>query len=407
MVPKRYPRTQVGRRLNVMDTRILGLIIIALLSATLVSPALVIAGHPCHGDDGEKHEAVFNGLQDNTTLTFEEVLETFYAVRNETADLLEWAIDRGSVWASRIMERGEYHYDKAMEYKDSDPRLATAHLVIATLVYARSPLTAYEVLLRTLNETTIGENGTRRVTNETVLAVHEIAGELRELLINARDYALSINISLPLSVEIRIALGDELLDKSSEKLEENKTRQALALAIKGYRQYVIAYNIVVRKTISDMIGVSVRTWYELAYRLGIYRVRFKERLANFINKLPEHVKEYIKPRIGSPENVEELKARIKELVREFKEKCMEDIKNKITNLLTHHIVRVMYKRPLVRRAILRTFGNVEGLKQFIEEKVSTYLEQDYSLKEIVFKVLQDLKREIGSSIEIIIICPHR
>ena len=403
---------KLGKEGYGMETRVLALTLIALLALTLVSPAIATSCLCSNGHSEEDHVYSIEpyGAPESDrgyrNLSYEKVLGAFYAVRNETLDLLNWAMGKGSKWAEKIALRAEYHYNKSLEYRDIDPRMATAHLLIATLVYARSPVVAYEVLVRTLNEST-WYNGTRRITNETVIAVHEIANELKTLLVAARDYALSINVSLPITVEIHIALGDELLTRSMEKLNENKTRQALALAIKGYRHYVIAYNIVVRRTVSEELGVTARTWYTLAYRLGIYSVGYRERLAMFINKLPEKIKLYILNKIGTPASYEELKARIQQLVREYKEKWRTNIREKITEMIMHRIKMIVRMKPGLIRLIKQKFGGLEGLRDWIRSKVQQLLEQGYSIREIINRIIHYLRNQFGEDVGfIIIICPR-
>ena len=349
-----------------LNLKILSLTIITLLIASMVAPLTLVYAEDAGEDAPDQPVVERTGFLEN--VTFEELLGLAYIVRNETYPLLDWAIEHNSTIAVRIKSRGDWFFDKAMEYRDIDERFAKAALAVAIITYSGAPASAYQVLVITMRENR-GENGT--ITNETILAIHEIAGELRELVMNARDYALENNVSLPYIVEGLILRGDYRLELSLQKLEENKTGLAFALAITGYTDYTKAYGIIVRSTIVDFIrehGADIRNFEIEVGMINENDVR---------NRI-----ERLKARLPAWVSIKVIKGNINVTVLPLDKEAVID---RLTNYIMNQIERIASNKPMIRTRLVNKYGlgwRVR-LRMLIKNKLMEQFGQTHSLRELV------------------------
>ena len=355
------------------NLKILSLTIIALLIASMIAPLTLVYAGDVSEDAPVQPVVERRGFLEN--VTFEELLDLAYMIRNETYPLLDWAIEHNSTIAVRIKTRGDWFFKKAMEYKDIDERFAKAALAIAIVTYSGAPVSAYQVLVITIRENR-GENGT--ITNETVLAIHEIAGELRELVTNARDYATENNISLPYIVEGLILRGDYRLELSLQKLEENRTRLSFALAIAGYTDYTKAYGIIVRSTIIDFIrehGANIRD-FEIEVGL-INENEVRNRVERLKAKLPTWI------------TIKVVKGNADVTVLPVNKEAVID---RLTNYIMNQIERIVNNKPMIKAWLVNKYGLGwrAKLRMIIKNRLMEQFGQVHSLRQLVKNLILDL-----------------
>ena len=356
-----------------LNLKILSLTIIALLIASMVAPLTLVYAEDVSEDVPDQPVVERRGFLEN--VTFEELLNLAYMVRNETYPLLDWAIEHNSTIAVRIKARGDWFFEKAMEYRDIDERFAKAALVVAIITYSGAPVSAYQVLVITIRENR-GENGT--ITNETVLAIHEIAGELRELVMNARDYALENNVSLPYIVEGLILRGDYRLELSLQKLEENRTGLAFALAITGYTDYTKAYGIIVRSTIIDFIrehGANIRN-FEIEVGM-INENEIRNRIERLKAKLPTWI------------TIKVVKGNVNVTVLPLDKEAVID---RLTNYIMNQIEKIVNDKPVINAWLINKYGlgwRVR-LRMIIKNRLMEQFDQAHSLRELVKSLILDV-----------------
>jgi len=356
-----------------LNLKILSLTIVALLIASMVAPLTLAYAEDVSEDAPDQPVVERRGFLEN--VTFEELLDLAYMIRNETYPLLDWAIEHNSTIAVKIKTRGDWFFEKAMEYRDIDERFAKAALVMAIITYSGAPVSAYQVLVITIRENR-GENGT--ITNETVLAIHEIAGELRELVMNARDYALENNVSLPYIVEGLILRGDYRLELSLQKLEENKTRLAFALAIAGYTDYTKAYGIIVRSTIIDFIrehGANIRD-FEIEIGM-INENEVRNRVERLKAKLPTWI------------TIKVVKGNANVTVLPLDKEAVID---RLTNYIMNQIEKIVNNKPMIKAWLINKYGLGwrEGLRMIIKNRLMEQFGQVHSLRELVKNLILDV-----------------
>ena len=356
-----------------LNLKILSLTIVALLIASMVAPLTLAYAEDVSEDAPDQPVVERRGFLEN--VTFEELLDLAYMIRNETYPLLDWAIEHNSTIAVKIKTRGDWFFEKAMEYRDIDERFAKAALVMAIITYSGAPVSAYQVLVITIRENR-GENDT--ITNETVLAIHEIAGELRELVMNARDYALENNVSLPYIVEGLILRGDYRLELSLQKLEENRTRLAFALAIAGYTDYTKAYGIIVRSTIIDFIrehGANIRD-FEIEIGM-INENEVRNRVERLKAKLPTWI------------TIKVVKGNANVTVLPLDKEAVID---RLTNYIMNQIEKIVNNKPMIKAWLINKYGLGwrEGLRMIIKNRLMEQFGQVHSLRELVKNLILDV-----------------
>ena len=356
-----------------LNLKILSLTIVALLIASMVAPLTLAYAEDVSEDAPDQPVVERRGFLEN--VTFEELLDLAYMIRNETYPLLDWAIEHNSTIAVKIKTRGDWFFEKAMEYRDIDERFAKAALVMAIITYSGAPVSAYQVLVITIRENR-GENGT--ITNETVLAIHEIAGELRELVMNARDYALENNVSLPYIVEGLILRGDYRLELSLQKLEENRTRLSFALAIAGYTDYTKAYGIIVRSTIIDFIrehGANIR---DFEIEIGMIN---ENEVRNRVERLKARLPTWI--------TIKVVKGNANVTVLPLDKEAVID---RLTNYIMNQIEKIVNNKPMIKAWLINKYGLGwrEGLRMIIKNRLMEQFGQVHSLRELVKNLILDV-----------------
>ncbi|RLG84247.1 MAG: hypothetical protein DRO40_01950 [Thermoprotei archaeon] len=350
-------------RLNI---KILSLTIIALLIITMVTPFALVYAEDISEEAPEQPVVEERGFLDN--VAFEELLDLAYMVRNETYPLLEWAIEHGSTIAERIKTRGDWFFNKAMEFKDVDERYAKAAIVTAIVTYSGAPVSAHQVLVITKNENR-RENGT--ITNETVKAIHEIASELKELATDARDYALDNNVYLPYIVEMFLLRGEYRLELSLQKLEENRTGLAFALAITGYIDYAKAYGVIVRSTIIDFIrehGSNVRS-FEM--EIGIINENeARDRIERLRARLPTWI------------TIKVMKGNVNITALPLDKEALID---RLTNCIMNQIEKIANNKPMIKVSLVNRYGMgwKVRLRMIIRNRLMGQFGQVHSLREVI------------------------
>jgi len=269
-------------------------------------------------------------------LNVDKAIELAYTIRNLTYDLFQWEIKYNVTAARVVLERGDMFLNRSLELRETAPRRAAVFAFVAAVHYSHAPALANPVLGKVIRAN-LGENYT--ITEQTVQAVINVAGELRELLVNAIDYASSIgvNTSLP---ETLLARGDEKIANATSLLEAGNVTEAFMYAVSGYRTYVRAYHILVRITFIEYIREVVAVpEEELTKKLLEERAPVAQIAAE---KLPVWVREHVKAKIekGEIRNMREIAEELNKTALAIREQLRtrerENLENAIKRILERH-----------------------------------------------------------------------
>jgi len=354
-------------------------VVIALLTAILVSPVLAVAQTEPRYQYPEPLVSV-SGIYRMRTLVLDvdKAIDLAYTIRNLTYDLFQWEI-RYNVTAARIqLERGDWFLNKSLELKDTAPRRAVVFALVATMHYSHAPALANSVLGRVIRAN-LGENYT--ITDKTVQAVINVSRELKELLLGAITYAQDKGVNTTL-VEVVMELGDEKISNATSLLESGNVTEAFKYAVSGYRMYVRAYHLLVRLTIlkylRDVIGEEP-TKGLLEEGVPVAKVA--------VEKLPDWVKEHVKTRVEKGE----IKS-LREIADELTNKTMsirEQIREKERENLENAIKRILDKSGVPSNIIT---------DQEIKQVINTAWSQGKRGTELAQKVLETIKEQVKSKI---------
>ncbi len=374
--------------------RILGIVLVAALVAAGIAPVATMAASTYEAASAEdiREDGRPNPFRN---ITYGVLLTAFYDIRNETTPMLQWAEARNVTFARYIAARAEFHYNMSLQYNTSgDERLAKIHLFIATMIYAKTPIVSYVVLGRTVRSN-LGENGT--VTNETVVAVLGVAAELKEIVLGARGYALSRNITVPPLVDMFIARAEWRLNVSERLLENGSYRLALREAVIGYRLLVRAYALVIYATIIDDVFMGNKLY--LRNVIAAVYPKATDTLKRILPLLPVTLRERIVTALktGLPPT-EALK-----IIRNYIDKVHERLENmsdeRLARIITFKLLRAIQDTKLWRRFASklgvwppRNFHEVYNITYHIVLNIVKSLRNNTaSIEDLVQAVIQEIR----------------
>lgn len=301
-------------------------------------------------------------------INFTEALDLAYTMRNLTYDLLQWEIGLNVQAANISLMRGDFFLEKALELSENNTQRATVFAIVAAIHYSHAPAFANPVLAKVIPPT-LDENGT--VTPETVEAVLEKAGELKQLLEEAIGQVEAWNLTIPGLVYLHIERGDNLTAQAEELLETNVT-EAFWHAVGGYRAYVRGFAVLVKSVFAQKVRLAASDYEGLSNKLIVPR-GLKLHLFHVLEKLPPELKEEIKAKIeaGEIKNFRELVQYIRMEAVQLRERYRAMQIDAVAKILTDYAIKLEFSFPVIMRAwrLQHDINNVTELYQYIRQMV--------------------------------------
>ncbi|OYT38145.1 MAG: hypothetical protein B6U89_06305 [Desulfurococcales archaeon ex4484_58] len=312
----------------------LPLIILILISMLAVTPAITIT---------QNSDSAGASVNVTARVTFEELLDLAYTVRNVSYPMLNWSMSYNSTLAHVILARGDNFLERAVNLSSTNTTRAKIFAMIAAIYYAHAPVTAYQVLGKTIRDN-LSENHT--ITNDTVEAVLDKALEVKNVLLNAIDVAENYNVTKPALVDILIANADSKINYSLTLLQMGYVRYAFRAAVHAYHIYVKAYGVLIKAVFIEKLDLPRRYGEPLTPKLLIIRFE-KKMLERLMKRLPRWIiKDIIKKiRAGNITSWEELREEIKKKIELSREIYRNVSIRVVTNVLTTVIIYSVYDLP--------------------------------------------------------------
>ena len=285
------------------------------------------------------------------------MIDLAYTVRNLTYPLFNWEIEKYNITpAKRQLELGDRFLELALNTSEIAPRRALVFAFVAIIHYSHAPPLANAVLGKVVYPT-LGENGT--VTEQTVIVVVNTSSELREILVNAIEYAKNNEYNTTLIEEILVK-GDERIEKATILLSEGNITEAFKYAVSGYRICTRAYHLLVKTVITQKLRQVITTTDMIEPR--------QQAFTKVVNTLPLFVKARVEEKIKRGE-IRNFNETIRELVgiaqreryatqlreRENLEQIVDKIMNEVKEKHPHIRELVEQVRLLVRSRIRELF----------------------------------------------------
>lgn len=305
--------------------------VVALLVLVLTAP-LVVAETPEPRDEYPEPLVSIAGVYKIRALVLDvnKTIEMAYTIRNLTYDLFQWEIKYNITAARVLLERGDGFLRRALELKDTAPWRAAVFAFVAAVHYSHAPALANPVLGRVIRAN-LGENAT--ITEQTVQAVINVSSELRELLVEALEYAKSIGVDTSIS-EALLARGDAAVANATSLLAAGNVTEAFMYAIRGYRLYVRSYHALVVTTFAKYTREAATARELVEERVPVARVA--------LEKMPKWIREHVRAKIEAGE-IKDMKDIASELAsravatrEQLKLRERENLEKAIKRMLERH-----------------------------------------------------------------------
>jgi len=291
-------------------TRLMALALVLVVALATATPVAVLAvenqyrGPDDGGDQGQVEVVEVEEVRPqplrvivyfNTTL--EKLVKVAYDVRNVSMPIVNWALNYNVTLGEAIIKRGDWFLERALNESSTGSARALAHAMVAAIIYSHAPVTAYPVLARVLREN-LGENET--ITDTTVRAVCNLTLELKSVLSEAENTAVSLGYSVPNVVRVLEIRAESHLNASLKLLEEGFVREAFREALKAYHTYVLAYSKLLKSMLIRGLRLGLSEDEPLTQRL-LKREVAREALERVAEKLPRAIRERVMERIRAGE----------------------------------------------------------------------------------------------------------
>jgi len=366
---------------------------LAVLTTLLLAPIVSLAETPTPEPGDETLDLLLGGayglrLQIILSLGVDRAIELAYAIRNLTYDLFQWEIDYNITAARVQLMRGDVFLNKSLELKDAAPKRALVFAFLAAVHYSHAPALANPVLGRVIREN-LGENNT--ITEQTVIAVINVSNELREILLDALNYARSIDVNTTLAENL-LAKGDERLNNASSLLEAGNVTIAFRYAVSGYRVYVRAYHLLVKMTFAKYIKELVREGFSsvlVIEKIPVAKIA--------VEKLPVWVREHVKAKIERGEI-----RNLNETIRELYEKATatrDQVRTREVENLKIAVKKILEEKRVPDEVM-------KSIEQELEEIIKSLQQEGVRGLELAQRVLQVVRERVSERVKIIIRIPE-
>lgn len=344
----------------------LALLLALLVTGSIVAPSIPVALSVTPSIVEQEDEVEVEVWWKRLNITFEEALELAWIVRNETYDLFMWSDSylspRGIDIAKRILEKGDYFLELAINTSEVNETLATAYAFVAALYYGRAPVTAYIVLGITVSEGVVG----RGVTREVVEVILARAIELKDLLDNAISIAKDYNITVPDTVFILREKALSELNLSKKLLDKGFTGPAFAAAVRGYHWLTRSYSMLIKATFADKLGLKPEG---LTRTIMFRKTEVRERVERLLHRLPRHVREKIMEHMRGKEiSPEAFRHAIKAIVKEHR-KRLAYVSIKVTaRIITGALLLLVATDPTGTGKVILEWMEARNLTKEVAER---------------------------------------
>lgn len=341
----------------------------SLLLATIVSiivvPSISITQNGVNEDNDNEDEGFINLGH----YTKEQLIDLAYTVRDITLPILEWSISYNSTLAIRILQNGDRFLNLALN--ETNETLAKTYAFVAAITYSHAPVTAYQVLAKTIRAE--GELDWKI----RVEKLYNLTVEFRTVTDNVISKAKEFNVTIPKSVEARLIIIDGLINTTKELINKGFYKYAFRVLLRTYHMLVETNSIVIKATFVQKLNLEVPPEEPISGRLYRWRVR-KEALERVCDRLPPALGDKLKEKIrrGEIRNWKQLRDEAKRMIQEYKRYAEERTVETVVNILLE-VIRVARFNPGTSSAVndwLRSKGFLTN-SRINETALRTYLRE--------------------------------
>ncbi|MEM1790258.1 MAG: hypothetical protein QXT47_02770 [Desulfurococcaceae archaeon] len=380
-------------------------ILLLLLTSIATVPVLAQNNGSASGEIDEQDEKPIVGFELGN-YTREQLIDLAYTVRNVTKPIIDWSLRYNSTLAARIVANGDYFLNLAIN--ETNETLAKTYAFVAAVTYAHSPVTAYQVLAKTIraDESLDWEIRVKKFYNLTV--------EFRNVTLEVKNKAIEFNITLPPIVDIALEYVEEGLNVSGKLIEQGYYKAAFRTLMRTYHLLVKINAIIVRSVFVVKLNLNVNPERPLGPVLARWRIR-KEIMLRVCERLPPAVAEEIKSKIERNEirDWKEFREEVRKRMEEYRDRVINEAFESVVNIVVAVIRFARFSSDPVNEWLgKKGFLGPGGILD--EEALKTYLMnltrevyEKHGWRNLLENVLLELqvriRNETGKDVNLIII----
>ncbi|MEM4821885.1 MAG: hypothetical protein QXO14_05530, partial [Desulfurococcaceae archaeon] len=278
----------------------------------------------------------------------------------------------------------------------------------AAVTYAHSPVTAYQVLAKTIraDESLDWEIRVKKFYNLTV--------EFRNVTLEVKNKAIEFNITLLPIVDIALEYVEEGLNVSGKLIEQGYYKAAFRTLMRTYHLLVKINAIIVRSVFVVKLNLNVNPERPLGPVLARWRIR-KEIMLRVCERLPPAVAEEIKSKIERNEirDWKEFREEVRKRMEEYRDRVINEAFESVVNIVVAVIRFARFSSDPVNEWLgKKGFLGPGGILD--EEALKTYLMnltrevyEKHGWRNLLENVLLELqvriRNETGKDVNLIII----
>ena len=380
-------------------------ILLLLLTSIATVPVLAQNNGSASGEIDEQDEKPIVWFELGN-YTREQLIDLAYTVRNVTKPIIDWSLRYNSTLAARIVANGDYFLNLAIN--ETNETLAKTYAFVAAVTYAHSPVTAYQVLAKTIraNESLDWEIRVKKFYNLTV--------EFRNVTLEVKNKAIEFNITLPPIVDIALVYVEGGLNVSGKLIEQGYYKAAFRTLMRTYHLLVKINAIIVRSVFVVKLNLNVNPERPLGPVLARWRIR-KEIMLRVCERLPPAVAEEIKSKIERNEirNWKEFREEVRKRVEEYRDRVINEVFESVVNIVVAVIRFARFSSDAVnewldKNGFLGPGGilNEEALKTYLMNLTREVYEKHgwrNLLENVLLELQVRIRNETGKDVDLIII----
>lgn len=380
-------------------------ILLLLLTSIATVPVLAQNNGSASGEIDEQDEKPIVGFELGN-YTREQLIDLAYTVRNVTKPIIDWSLRYNSTLAARIVANGDYFLNLAIN--ETNETLAKTYAFVAAVTYAHSPVTAYQVLAKTIraNESLDWEIRVKKFYNLTV--------EFRNVTLEVKNKAIEFNITLPQIVDIALVYVEGGLNVSGKLIEQGYYKAAFRTLMRTYHLLVKINAIIVRSVFVVKLNLNVNPERPLGPVLARWRIR-KEIMLRVCERLPPAVAEEIKSKIERNEirNWKEFREEVRNRMEEYRDRVINEAFESVVNIVVAVIRFARFSSDAVnewldKNGFLGPRGilNEEALKTYLMNLTREVYEKHgwrNLLENVLLELQVRIRNETGKDVDLIII----
>uniref|UniRef100_A0A7J3KG42 Uncharacterized protein n=1 Tax=Staphylothermus marinus TaxID=2280 RepID=A0A7J3KG42_STAMA len=380
-------------------------ILLLLLTSIATVPVLAQNNGSASGEIDEQDEKPIVWFELGN-YTREQLIDLAYTVRNVTKPIIDWSLRYNSTLAARIVANGDYYLNLAIN--ETNETLAKTYAFVAAVTYAHSPVTAYQVLAKTIraNESLDWEIRVKKFYNLTV--------EFRNVTLEVKNKAIEFNITLPPIVDIALVYVEGGLNVSGKLIEQGYYKAAFRTLMRTYHLLVKINAIIVRSVFVVKLNLNVNPERPLGPVLARWRIR-KEIMLRVCERLPPAVAEEIKSKIERNEirNWKEFREEVRKRVEEYRDRVINEVFESVVNIVVAVIRFARFSSDAVnewldKNGFLGPRGilNEDALKTYLMNLTREVYEKHgwrNLLENVLLELQVRIRNETGKDVDLIII----